>query len=139
ERSLEDSDENLRHLTAEAGHDLAAVEVVCFREPRHVGQRAVDAHAAPPRVHYPHGPCARREPVLHLLFNLLVAVARAEDFDRKVGRDLPEILRDARLWDSLAADEGYVGGAHGVRVSRQFKSRLGAESLAQVVCLYVLA
>src|SRR5947209_17754188 len=132
----QDSDENLLDLAAEAGHDIAAVKLIRFRKPSHVGHRAIDTHAPLARVHNPHGPRARREPVLDLLVNLLVAVAGAEDFDGEVGGRLPEVFRDPRLRDSLAPDEGDVGGAHCVRVTGNLESGLRAESLPQVNCFY---
>src|SRR5947209_482806 len=124
-----DSDEELRHLAAETGYNVAAVKLVRLRKPCHVRHRAVDGHAPALRTNDPDGASASRQPVFDFLLDLFESVAGAEDFDGEVGRGLPEVLRDARLRDSLAADEGYVGSAHGIRVARQFEPRLSAEPL----------
>src|SRR5438105_12289293 len=99
-----DSDEELGHLAAETVYNVAAVKLVRFRKPCHVRHRAVDGHASALRANDPDGACASRQPVFDFLLDLFESVAGAEDFNGEVGRDLPEVLRNARLRDSLTAD-----------------------------------
>src|SRR5437868_10683351 len=111
-----DSDEELGHLAAETVYNVAAVKLVRLRKPHHVRHRAVDGHAPALRADDPDGACASRQPVFDFLLDLFESVAWAEDFDREVGRARPELFCDAAFGDTLAAHEGNVGSANGVRV-----------------------
>ena len=79
-------------------------------------------HSPPARVDHDHRECSGAEPVLDLLLDLRVAVARRDNFYRNVRSAGKEPRSTSRRFSPLTPDECRVRGANVVGIGPQLES-----------------
>src|SRR5207245_2660334 len=96
-------------LQAEDGEDLSGAQSVFGSEYFDVGQRAIDRHALPVGIDDPDLGDAPAQVFAELPRYVARVVARREDLDRQVGREIAEAHRGLSFRQPFETHERQVG------------------------------
>src|SRR3989442_9081557 len=127
--------QNGRERADEAGHDVFALKHLVGGDDCLGAVGAIHTGQAALRVHDPHEPGARGQPVSHFAEDLPRPIARRENLDNEVGSERG-VANGLRLGKTALTDEGDVGSADGIGIRRQLEATLDINA-AELLCAYV--